>query len=383
MTHRRFRILLFGETGAGKSSLSRVLGAPASFRCGVDRLRPVTDAPQSVQLTRNGHSFEIVDTQGISTTVSEDRVALEQTTRFLEKVPHVSLICYVVKMTDNRATAAMHNALRYIRNMFGRTNVWNHLCVVVTHCERGTDLFHTNYELFQNEFKPGLEELIDTDYENERTDPIRFFFVNSKLNKLDPETKLEFDHLIDFASSLNPMPTTGLSIPDPLLLKVTRYEDTKTVSEQTAPRYIKVTHVDGTKTHERDGVVETTVTQRKFLIKREFKDAPDPNKPDLKCIVSEERKPEFTTEEEIYGATMLRKQYCMKTDDRSIRKWTQVTWLSGRVSDEDEEIVELPQNQCEEGREAESDQGISTVEAIAAVAGLGLGTFISLVKLFE
>ncbi|KAK2942831.1 hypothetical protein BLNAU_22249 [Blattamonas nauphoetae] len=360
---------MVGGSGAGKTTFCIKCGAPASFRCGVHRLRPITDAPQSAQLIRNGHPFEIIDTQGTSITVTEDRAALEQTTHFLEKVPGVNLICYVVKITDNRATEAMRNTLRYIRNMFGRADVWSHMCVVVTHSERQSAIFSDYHEIFLTEFKRGLEDLIDAEFENERTDPIRLFFVDSKVGQMDPETESELDQLVEFAASLNPMPTTSLTVPDPLIRKVTHYEETNIVSEQTVQRYIQVTHAHGAVTSEPDGEVKTTVTETQFLTKREFYDPPDPAQPDQYCIVSEEREPEYSTKEEIIGATMLGKKFCMKRNDQYLRKWTQITWLDGTTSTRDVEEECLFQPQYVNDASSKEETLMDTVTKVLRLGG--------------
>ncbi|KAK2952459.1 hypothetical protein BLNAU_12565 [Blattamonas nauphoetae] len=261
----------------------------------------------------------------------------------------------------------MQNTLRYIRNMFGRADVWSHMCVVVTFSERKSAFFREIHTNFQNHFKPRLEALIDEEYENERTDPIRFFFVDSKVGQMDPESESELDQLIDFASSLKPMPTTRLAVPDPLIRKVTRYEETKTVAVQTAPRLIEVTLANGTVTHEPDGEVKTTVTETRFLVKREFIEAPDPKRPNEKCIVSEEREAERRTKAEIIGGTMLRKQYCMECTDRYRRTWTLVTWFNGKITLEDEQEERFVQPT----RVEETDSAWTwrdTLEMIATVA---------------
>ncbi|KAK2960554.1 hypothetical protein BLNAU_4452 [Blattamonas nauphoetae] len=354
MPNERPHILLIGPEVSGKTTLWRTLGIPETVRSGVILPGAGTDAPQSALINWKGCPVEVIDTSGIPSNEQEERDALEQITHFLKNSPQVNLICYVLTIAEYRASDGMFSTLQYIRNMFGRTDVWSHMCVVVTHSERQSEIFGENHDIFQTYFKPGLESFIDAEYENERTDPIRLFFVDSKVGQMDPETELELDQLIEFASSLNPLPTTNLIIPDPLIHKLTHYQETNIVSEQTVPRLIEVTHTDGTVAHAPDGEVKTTVTETRYLTKCEYAAPLDPTQPDQYCIVSEEREPEYSVEEEIIGATMLRKHYCLERDFQVLRAWTLVTWLDGTTSIEDEEEENLFQPQ--DANEANRDQ---------------------------
>ena len=133
--YTKFKILVCGKTGVGKSSLVNSLVGYEAFEVGDPGLdigdgafRPMTMQVKSVSIKVDGLIVQIWDSPGLQDGTDNDEAYLQD---MYEKCKDVDLVLYCMEMTIPLWTDSEINAARLLTMKFGDT-LWQKCVVVLT-----------------------------------------------------------------------------------------------------------------------------------------------------------------------------------------------------------------------------------------------------------
>ena len=137
--YTKFKVLVCGKTGVGKSSLVNSLVGYEAFEVGDpgldigeevnnDAFRPMTMQVKAASIKVDGLIVQIWDSPGLQDGTDNDETYLQD---MYEKCKDVDLVLYCMEMTTSRWTVSEINATRLLTATFGDT-FWQKCVVVLT-----------------------------------------------------------------------------------------------------------------------------------------------------------------------------------------------------------------------------------------------------------
>ncbi|KAK8836207.1 hypothetical protein M9Y10_039839 [Tritrichomonas musculus] len=201
-------VVAFGETGVGKSENGNAfLQRNDAFR--------VSDSPGSctsdVCLKSNiidGIIVNYIDTQGFYSSNNLDDKYLFQVVNFLKNLKSgINAFFIILNIQNPRFDSGIQMMLRYINEIFNNPKYWNQVGIIFTRCYK--DCF--DRENAENYYKNSVVNFIQKLPGCENINLlIPCFFVDSKNWETDQSTQAEYQKALNFASTLQPVPTNGL-----------------------------------------------------------------------------------------------------------------------------------------------------------------------------
>ena len=198
--YTKFKMLVCGKTGVGKSSLVNSLVGYEAFEVGDpglelkdDAFSPKTMQVQSASIKINGLIVQIWDSPGLQDGTDNDEAYLQD---MYEKCKDVELVLYCIDITIPRWTASEINATRLLTMKFGDT-LWHKCVVVLTKANSIWIPPGQNQHTYVKQKYNGLRErfskqLVDQGIKNELAKSIPFVaggLINTS-NPMNPERYL-------------------------------------------------------------------------------------------------------------------------------------------------------------------------------------------------
>lgn len=133
MIDTRYRILVVGPTGAGKSQLCNFVqnDLTNSKNTVSDSLESCTQDPKSNEFKRIETNFDFIDTAGNSDSEDNDIVNLKKLVDYLKELKQIHYIILVLKFGE-RFTGDTKEYIETLGKIFTTSEFFSHLCIVFT-----------------------------------------------------------------------------------------------------------------------------------------------------------------------------------------------------------------------------------------------------------
>ena len=133
MIENKYRILVVGPTGAGKSQFCNfaINDLTNSKNKVSDSLDSCTQDPQSNEFQRLESSFDFIDTAGNSDSDDNDLINLEKLVNYLKILKNLHYIILVLKFGE-RLTSDTRQYIETLGKIFTTSEFFCHLCIVFT-----------------------------------------------------------------------------------------------------------------------------------------------------------------------------------------------------------------------------------------------------------
>ena len=221
------KILMLGETGSGKSTLSNYIAGEKYFEESSSHSSCTQDI--SCKIAKKGSRYEnvlLIDTPGILDSGGKDQENMSKIIETLKKnhADGIKGILLLINVNNVRINDAVQKSLYIYCNMFPLVNFFEHLGIVFTH----------TYENFDEEDYDGIKKNAKSDYipslEKTFTNIVKEINRTKKTNIMTPDglhyfftdcgktgkkygyqrTKEEIDELVNWCSSLDVMCLDGI-----------------------------------------------------------------------------------------------------------------------------------------------------------------------------
>jgi ABC-type dipeptide/oligopeptide/nickel transport system ATPase subunit len=195
-------LLLFGETGSGKSTLGNYILEEEVFKVG-DDLDSITK--NTIGKKSKNNDKYVIDSPGLSDSNSEDIKHLNDMIDFIKKHKELQAIVVVLNFQISRITNSMRNILKLISNIFQGVDIGNNLCIVFTHTYHENEVEETRDDK-GNKYSKEIKNIL-----NSSAKKINCFFVDifkeTAKKKIKFETKVEIEALLKWVGGLEPLYT--------------------------------------------------------------------------------------------------------------------------------------------------------------------------------
>ena len=209
-------ILLFGETGNGKSSLGNQI-------LGLDAFRVSADVKSETKVTfgrkgvgQNVNLF-VIDTPGLQDSAGADKQHMIQLVQYIKEHKELNAILLVFNYQQVRFPYNIQTMLKLFCNIFPMKEVGNHIALIFTNAfsRRGQltpEQKHAKIEKVLPEFKRVLEEASGTKITNNITTG----FVDMDPEEgIDDNGKMDLERIITWASFLPNLNVDSFKEPEP------------------------------------------------------------------------------------------------------------------------------------------------------------------------
>ncbi|KAK2954923.1 hypothetical protein BLNAU_10062 [Blattamonas nauphoetae] len=261
---QKIKLTAFGPTGDGKSQFLSMLYGQEVFAIGhTGESRTIRSSRVDCKI--NDQHLRLIDQPGISTLGQMEQGHLDTMHLSLKREGSIYAICLCIRASRNRVDFAIQTTLRYLRNMFAKPDIYQHLCLIITHTDK--QLKKTQ---FLNRMLPIMNKEIDELFENQRSEhgELPIFFFDSAIIP-DRATKAEKERFLAHVATLSAISTSDINRFDARYKLVTEeiIEETRPGS----PRRHMITIVrNGIQENSEEGdMMPVTIHQKKKQLKQE------------------------------------------------------------------------------------------------------------------
>ena len=248
-------MVLFGETGHGKSTLGNAILGKEAFKCN-DTMQSVTKEVYGDYGEGKNKNIFIIDTPGINDSQGKDNEYLKNISIFLKKRNDIKGIIIVLNYSlNNTYQNSAEKSFKFVFRVFNSINICYHIAIVFTHFYEGRRTPNRNAqgkkkELIFNIFKEKFKEMFGNKKCPIKSLPFYFLDIDS-LDDLDADSQMEIDNLITTFYSRNPINSSIIQIKNDYNVK----------DEITSSRKVEEIYYDG------DYIIKKIKTFRKSVLK--------------------------------------------------------------------------------------------------------------------
>ena len=209
-------ILLFGETGNGKSSLGNILLGNNVFKVSAD-VKAETKVTFGREGVGNSKDLFVIDTPGLQDTEGADRAHMIQLIQYVKEHKDLNAIVVVFNYQQVRFPYNIQTMLKLFCNIFPMKDVGKHIALVFTNAftRRG---FLTNEQKVEKtskilpEFKRVIKEASGTELPNNI--PTAFVDMDPQ-EGIDENGKIDLERLKTWATFLPNLNVEEFKAPEP------------------------------------------------------------------------------------------------------------------------------------------------------------------------
>ena len=210
-----YNIILIGEAGTGKSSLSDLLVG--------DNLFVVSDKPECCtketicKTSLKDPEIGIIDTPGLQDDKGSDKEHYEQMVKIIKSLKNLNLVLVVLNYANCRLTSSIQYMLRFLCYLFPQ-NISDNIAIVFTHYDAEYERARAKKKKinnprskFLNEYIPAIMNLITETTGQQITKKLPTFFLDSEficegeLVEKDENTLKEINILLGYAKTTTPI----------------------------------------------------------------------------------------------------------------------------------------------------------------------------------
>lgn len=199
-------LVLFGETGHGKSTLGNVILGKDVFKTN-DTIQSVTTEVFGYQGVDKSKDIYVIDTPGINDSEGKDNEYLKNVAKYLKKRKDIRGIVIVLNFSLKKSYQnSAEKSFQAIFKIFKSISICTHIVIAFTHFygsrkqpkrnEQG-ELMEKIFDIFKTNFKNIFEQECPIN-----TLPFYFLDIES-INDIDSESQMEIDSMITTIYSRN------------------------------------------------------------------------------------------------------------------------------------------------------------------------------------
>lgn len=255
ISNEKICIVLFGETGHGKSTLGNAIIGEEVFKCN-DTMQSVTKDVYGEYGKGKSKNIFVIDTPGINDSQGKDNEYLKNISIYLKKRNDIKGIIIVLNYSlNNIYQNSAEKSFKFIFRIFNSINICYHIAIVFTHFYEGRRTPNRNSqgkkkELIFNIFKEKFKEMFGSKKCPIKSLPFYFLDIES-LDDLDTDSQMEIDNMITTFYSRNPINSSIIQIKNDYNVK----------DEITSSRKVEEIYYDG------DFIIKKIKTFRKSVLK--------------------------------------------------------------------------------------------------------------------
>jgi len=214
--NKTINLLLFGETGNGKSTLgNQILGFDA-FRVSAD-IKCETKVTFGRKGVGENANLFVIDTPGLQDSAGTDKQHMIQLVQYIKEHKELNAILVVFNYQQVRFPYNIQTMLKLFCNIFPMKEVGNHIALIFTNSftRRGQltpELKHSKIEKVLPEFKRVIEEASGTKINNNIT--TGFVDIDPE-EGIDDNGKMDLERIITWASFLPNLNVDSIKEPEP------------------------------------------------------------------------------------------------------------------------------------------------------------------------
>ena len=214
--NKRVTILIFGETGNGKSSLGNTLLGLNAFKVSNDTKNETKETYGKNGIGENENLF-VIDTPGLQSYDGADKQHMIQLVQYVKEHKELNAILVVFNYHQVRFPYNIQTMLKLFCNIFPMKEVGNHIALIFTNSfsKRGLltpEQKHEKVEKILPEFKKVIEEASGTKLPNNI--PTGFIDIDPQ-EGLDENGKMDLERIITWASFLPNLNVEVIKEPEP------------------------------------------------------------------------------------------------------------------------------------------------------------------------
>ena len=210
---KTINILLFGETGNGKSALGNYLLGNDAFK-GYNDYKGGTKVTVGKRGVGDNSNLFVIDTPGLDDRTGEDKKHMIQLVEYIRQHKELNAILVVFNFQQVRFPYNMQTMLKLFCNIFPMKEVGNHFALIFTNTftKRG-EVTPEQKSSKANKILPEFKRVIEEASGSPLSNGIPLAFVDMDPDEgLDENGKMDLERIISWASSLDNLNTDKIHI---------------------------------------------------------------------------------------------------------------------------------------------------------------------------
>ena len=196
-----YRAVILGPTGVGKSQFCNFVRRDLTNTINKvsDELDSCTQEPFTNYFTRNGTSFEFIDTAGSGDSSNNDTANLEKLINYLKIIRQIDYIILVLRFNE-RLTNTTKEYIETFGKTFTPNEFFKHLCIFFTKFPLNPRKKENNLKkVYSQEMKQIFSEIfhLNGNKDDEKMPELKIYYINTEIDEKTNTFIEEYQEIID------------------------------------------------------------------------------------------------------------------------------------------------------------------------------------------